>query len=144
MEKKKFKNILTIVTTFILLIAVISISYAAFNYSGIGQKLNTITTGAITMNYTESSNVISMSNALPTTDTTGKKRLNSGEYFDFTIKSSIAGNTDINYEIAAKEENGNTFSGQNVKFYLTKVNSDGTEEEAMPPKTYSEDPTGNV
>ncbi len=144
MNKQKFKNILTIGTTFILLIAVIGISYAAFNYSGIGQKLNTITTGAITMNYTESSNVISMSNALPMTDTTGKKRLNSGEYFDFTIKSSIAGNTDINYEIVAKEENGNTFSGQNVKFYLTKVNSDGSEEEAMPPKTYSEDSTGNV
>ena len=144
MNKQKFKNILTIGTTFILLIAVIGISYAAFNYSGIGQKLNTITTGAITMNYTESTNVILMSNALPTTDTTGKKRLNSGEYFDFTIKSSITGNTDINYEIAAKEENGNTFSGQNVKFYLTKVNSDGTEEEAMPPKTYSENSTGNV
>ena len=144
MNKQKFKNILTIGTTFILLIAVIGISYAAFNYSGIGQKLNTITTGAITMNYTESTNIISMSNALPTTDATGKKRLNSGEYFDFTIKSSISGNTDINYEIAAKEENGNTFSGQNIKFYLTKVNSDGTEEEAMPPKTYSEDPTGNV
>ena len=144
MNKQKFKNILTIGTTFILLIAVIGISYAAFNYSGIGQKLNTITTGAITMNYTESTNVISMSNALPTTDNTGKKRLNSGEYFDFTIKSSIAGNTDINYEIAAKEENGNTFDGKNIKLYLTKVNSDGTEEEAMPPKTYSEDPTGNV
>ena len=144
MNKQKFKNILTIGTTFILLIAVIGISYAAFNYSGIGQKLNTITTGAITMNYTESTNIISMSNALPTTDATGKKRLNSGEYFDFTVKSSITGNTDINYEIAAKEENGNTFSGQNIKFYLTKVNSDGTEEEAMPPKTYSEDPTGNV
>ena len=73
-----------------------------------------------------------------------KKLSNSGEYFDFTVKSSIAGNTDINYEIAAKEENGNTFDGKNVKFYLTKVNSDGREEEAMPPKTYSEDPTGNV
>ena len=144
MNKQKFKNILTVGTTFILLIAVIGISYAAFNYSGIGQKLNTITTGAITMNYTESTNVISMSNALPTTDMTGKKRLNSGEYFDFTVKSSITGNTDINYEIAAKEENGNTFSGQNVKFYLTKVNSDGSEEEAMPPKTYSEDQSGNV
>ena len=144
MNKQKFKNILTIGTTFILLIAVIGISYAAFNYSGIGQKLNTITTGAITMNYTESTNIISMSNALPTTDATGKKRLNSGEYFDFTIKSSITGNTDINYEIAAKEENGNTFDGKNIKLYLTKVNSDGSEEEAMPPKTYSEDPTGNV
>ena len=144
MKKEKIKNILTIGVTLVLLITVIGISYAAFNYSGAGQKLNTITTGAISMNYIESSNVISMSNALPTTDATGKKRLNTGEYFDFTVKSSIKGNTDINYEIAAKEESGNTFSGKNIKFYLTKVNSDGTEEEAMPPKTYSEDTTSNV
>ena len=144
MNKEKIKNILTIGVTLVLLITVIGISYAAFNYSGAGQKLNTITTGAISMNYIESSNVISMSNALPTTDDTGKKRLNADEYFDFTVKSSIKGNTDINYEIAAKEESGNTFSGKNIKFYLTKVNSDGTEIEAMPPKTYSEDTTSNV
>jgi len=144
MKKEKIKNILTIGVTLVLLITVIGISYAAFNYSGVGQKLNTITTGAISMNYIESSNIISMNNALPTTDNTGKKRLNTGEYFDFTVKSSIKGNTDINYEIAAKEESGNTFSGKNIKFYLTKVNSDGTEEEVMPPKTYSEDKTSNV
>ncbi len=143
MNKKKIKNILTIGTTLILLVAIIGISYAAFSFAGTGQKLNTITTGAITMEYVESTNVITMSNALPTTDETGKTRLNAGEYFDFTIKSSITGNTDINYEIAAKEENGNTFDGKNIKFYLTKINSDGSEEEAMPPKTYSEDPSGN-
>ena len=142
--RNKNKSFLFIILILILLIAIIGISYAAFSYTGTGQKLNTITTGAISMEYVESTNVISMNNALPTTDTTGKKLSNSGEYFDFTVKSSIAGNTDINYEIAAKAENGNTFSGQNVKFYLTKVNSDGSEEEAMPPKTYSEDPTSNV
>ena len=142
--KNKKKDLVLILIVFILLIAIVGISYAAFNYVGTGQKLNTITTGAITMNYIESSNVISMNNALPTTDNTGKKRLNTGEYFDFTVKSSIKGNTDINYEIAAKEENGNTFSGNNIKFYLTMVNSDGTETEAMPPKTYSEDTTSNV
>ena len=141
---KKRKNYLILILVTALLITIIGISYAAFNYVGTGQKLNTITTGAISMNYIESSNVISMNNALPTTDATGKKRLTAGEYFDFTVKSSIAGNTDINYEIAAKEENGNTFSGKNIKFYLTKVNSDGTEEEVMPPKTYSEDTTSNV
>ncbi len=141
---KNRKNYLVIVLVTFLLLVVIGISYAAFSYTGTGQKLNTITTGAISMEYVESINVISMNNALPTTDSTGKKLLNSGEYFDFTVKSSITGNTDINYEIAAKEENGNTFAGKNVKFYLTKVNSDGTEEEAMPPKTYSEDPTSNV
>ena len=142
--KNKKKDLVLILIVFILLIAIVGISYAAFNYVGTGQKLNTITTGAISMNYIESSNVISMNNALPTTDATGKKRLNTGEYFDFTVKSSIKGNTDINYEIAAKEESGNTFSGKNIKFYLTKVNSDGTEEEAMPPKIYSEDTTSNV
>ena len=142
--KNKKKDLVLILIVFILLIAIVGISYAAFNYVGTGQKLNTITTGAISMNYIESSNVISINNALPTTDATGKKRLNTGEYFDFTVKSSIKGNTDINYEIAAKEESGNTFSGKNIKFYLTKANSDGTEEEAMPPKTYSEDITSNI
>ena len=141
---KNRKSYLVIILVTVLLLVVIGISYAAFSYTGIGQKLNTITTGAISMEYVESTNVISMNNALPTTDSTGKKLSASGEYFDFTVKSSIAGNTDINYEIAANEENGNTFDGKNVKFYLTKVNSDGSEEEAMPPKTYSEDPTGNV
>ena len=141
--KNKKKDFILILIVFILLIAIVGISYAAFNYAGTGQKLNTITTGAISMEYVESTNVISMNNALPTTDATGKKRLNDGEYFDFTVKSSITGNADINYEIAAKEENGNTFDGKNIKFYLTKVNSDGSEEEAMPPKTYSEDPSGN-
>ena len=141
---KNRKNYLVIILATVLLLVVIGISYAAFSYTGTGEKLNTITTGAISMEYVESTNIISMNNALPTTDTTGKKLSNSGEYFDFTVKSSLAGNTDINYEIVAKEESGNTFSGKNIKFYLTKVNADGSEEEAMPPKTYSEDPTGNV
>ena len=142
--KNKKKDLVLILIVFILLIAIVGISYAAFNYVGTGQKLNTITTGAISMNYIESSNIISMNNALPTTDATGKKRKNTGEYFDFTVKSSIKGNTDINYEIAAKEESGNTFSGKNIKYYLTKVNSDGTETEVMAPRTYYEEPSGNV
>ena len=131
MTKEKIKNILTITTSIFLLIVVIGISYAAFTYSGVGQKANTITTGAITMSYTESSNTISMNNALPTTDATGKTRKDAGEYFDFTIKSSISGNTDINYEIAAKADSSNTFSGDNIKYYLTTVDSAGKETEVM-------------
>ena len=141
--KNKKKDLILILIVFVLLIAIVGISYAAFNYLGIGQKLNTITTGTITMEYVESSNVISMNNALPTTDSTGKKRLNDGEYFDFTVKSSIAGNTDINYEIAAKEESGNTFSGSNIRYYLTTVDANGKETEVMAPRTYYEEPSGN-
>ena len=144
MNKNKIKSIITISFSIFLLLIVVGISYAAYTYSGVGQKANTITTGAISMTYTESTNSIALSNALPTTDVTGKKRKNTGEYFDFTVKSSIKGNTDINYEIAAKEESGNTFSGKNIKYYLTKVNSDGTETEVMAPRTYYEEPSGNV
>ena len=144
MTKEKIKNILTITTSIFLLVVVIGISYSAFSYSGLGKKENKITTGAITMLYTESDNTISINNALPTTDNTGKTRKNAGEYFDFTVKSSITGNADINYEIAAKEETGNTFSGSNIKYYLTTVDSNGKETEVMAPRTYYEEPSGNV
>ena len=144
MTKEKIKDILTISTSIFMLVVVIGISYSAFTYSGLGKKENTITTGAISMSYTESSNTISITNALPTTDSTGKTRKTSGEYFDFTVKSSISGNADINYEIAAKEEIGNTFSGNNIKYYLTTVDSNGKETEAMAPRTYYEEPSGNV
>ena len=136
MNKKKIKNGLTIGVLIIMLIMVIGISYAAFQFKGPGSKLNTITTGAVSMSYEESENSINLVNALPTTQTTGKKRLNSGEYFDFTIKSSLRGNMDINYEIVAKEEDGNTFDSNNIYYYLTKVNSDGSETEVMAPRKY--------
>ena len=144
MNKEKMKDILTIGASIFMLVVVIGISYSAFTYSGVGKKENTITTGAITMLYTESDNTISVTNALPTTDNTGKTRKTSGEYFDFTVKSSITGNADINYEIAAKEETGNTFSGNNIKYYLTTVDSAGKETEVMAPRTYYEEPSGNV
>ena len=136
MNKEKIKNGLTIGALMIMLVMVIGISYAAFQFKGSGSKLNTITTGAVSMSYEESENSINLVNALPTTQTTGKKRLNSGEYFDFTIKSSIRGNMDINYEIVAKEEDGNTFDSNNIYYYLTKVNSDGSETEVMAPRKY--------
>ena len=144
MTKEKMKDILTIGVSVFMLVVVIGISYSAFTYSGLGKKENKITTGAITMLYTESDNTISISNALPTTDNTGKTRKNAGEYFDFTVKSSITGNADINYEIVAKEEAGNTFSGKNIKYYLTTVDSNGKETEVMAPRTYYEEPSGNV
>ena len=141
---KKKKIVLVLLSIVLIVVVTVGISYAAFNYVKPGQTLNTITTGAITMSYVESNNTISINNALPTTDNTGKSRKNDGEYFDFTVKSSIKGNMDINYEIAAKEEAGNTFSGNNIKYYLTTVDSNGKETEVMAPRTYYEEPSGNV
>ena len=101
------KIIVSVLVIIMITIVAFGISYAAFSYTSLGQKVNTITTG--------------------------KKGLNSGEYFDFTIKSSIRGNIDINYEIVAKEEEGNTFDSNNIYYYLT---NNGSETEVMVPRKY--------
>ena len=58
---KKKENIIIIVSLIIMVLAIIGVSYAAFNYSREGTILNSITTGSITMEYTEDDNIISMS-----------------------------------------------------------------------------------
>ncbi len=142
---KKKENIIIIVVLLIMVIAIIGVSYAAFSYSGLGTKVNSITTGSITMEYTEDDNIISMSGALPTTDATGKVRLNPGEYFDFTVSSKIAGDVNINYEISAKDvtTSERKIDGSNIKLYLTRLTDDG-EEELMTPETYNEETSENT
>ena len=145
MNNKK-QLLLSIGLVLILVLMIVGISYAAFKFVGLGQMENTITTGAITMEYTESTNTISMTGALPTTDATGKVRLTEGEYFDFTIKSNIQGNANINWEIAAEDvtpSSAKKMDGKNIKLYLTKLNGDN-EEEVMAPKVYSADTTANT
>ena len=145
MDKKK-QLLLSIGLVLILVLMIVGISYAAFKFVGEGKKLNTITTGAITMEYEESTNTISMTGALPTTDATGKVRLTAGEYFDFTIKSSIQGNANINWEIAAEDitaSSAKKMNGKNIKFYLTKLTGDN-EEEVMAPKVYNATTSANT
>ncbi len=143
--KQKKEKIIILGLILIMIIAVVGVSYAAFSYTDTGTKVNSITSGAIMMTYTESDNIINMSGALPTTDKTGTVRLNEGEYFDFTISSNITGNVNINYEISAKDvtTSGRKIDGSNIKLYLTKVNSDGSEEALMLPETYSEEESAN-
>ncbi len=145
MNNKK-QLLLSIGLVLILVLMIVGISYAAFKFVGEGKKPNTITTGAITMEYEESTNTISMTGALPTTDATGKVRLTAGEYFDFTIKSNIQGNANINWEIAAEDitaSSAKKMDGKNIKLYLTKLNGD-KEEEVMAPKVYNATTSANT
>ena len=145
MDKKK-QLLLSIGLVLILVLMIVGISYAAFKFVGLGTKPNTITTGAITMEYTESTNTISMTGALPTTDATGKVRLTAGEYFDFTIKSNIQGNANINWEIAAEDitASAKKMNGKNIKLYLTKLDSTGAETQVMAPKVYNASTSANT
>ena len=136
--KRRKKEYISILAVLILILTIIGISYAAFTYTGTGKTLNTITTGAISMSYEESSNVISMDKALPTTDATGKKQLKAGEYFDFTVSGNIVGGETINWEIAAEDVTSSTkkIDGSHIKLYLTSINSSGVETEVMAPTIY--------
>ena len=145
MEKKR-QLLLTIGFVLILVLMIVGISYAAFKFVGEGKKPNTITTGAITMKYTESTNTISMNNALPTTDATGKVRLTAGEYFDFTLEGTIKGSENINWEIAAEDVTtaSRKIDGKYIKLYLTSLDENNNEKEVMAPTVYNTESTENT
>ncbi len=145
MIKEHKKELVIVGLMLLLIIALIGVSYAAFSYSGLGTKVNTITTGSITMSYEETDNTISLNGALPTTDKTGKVRLTEGEYFDFKVSSSITGNVNINYEISAKDvtTSDRKIDGSNIKLYLTEL-VDGEEKELMTPEVYNEEASFNT
>ena len=145
MVKEHKKEILMLVLVLLFIVVILGVSYAAFSYSGLGSKVNTITTGFITMTYEESDNTISLNGALPTTDKTGKVRLTNGEYFDFTVSSEITGNVNINYEISAKDvtdSSAKKIDGKYIKLYLTRLTDNG-EEELMAPEVYNEETSAN-
>ena len=145
MNNKK-QLLLSIGLVLILVLMIVGISYAAFKFVGLGTKPNTITTGAITMKYEESTNTISMNNALPTTDATGKVRLTAGEYFDFTLEGTIKGTENINWEIAAEDVTTATrkIDGKYIKLYLTSLDDTGNEKEVMAPTVYNTESTENT
>ena len=145
MNNKK-QLLLTIGLVLVLVLMIVGISYAAFKFTGTGQKANTITTGAITMKYEESTNTISMNNALPTTDATGKVRLTAGEYFDFTLSGTIKGTENINWEIAAEDVTtaSRKIDGKYIKLYLTSLDENNNETEVMAPTVYTTETTENT
>ncbi len=73
-KKLKNKNALTVTALLLLLIVTLGVTYAAFSYAGTGEKVNSLTTGTVTMSYNEATNGLSITNALPVEDCTGEKQ----------------------------------------------------------------------
>ena len=114
--------LLSVLGVAILVVAVVGVSFAAFSYQGIGVRENTITTGTISMNYSEPENGIHLTEALPMTDDQGKKLTGQNNTFDFTITATISGKATINYAIVAVPDAGNrgtAVTNDTVKVYLT-------------------------
>ena len=126
--KKKNNNFkstaLIILCVIILILAVIGVSYAAIFYSKMGEKVNRVTTGTMTMSYSENTNGINITNASPISDAVGKNLNDENQYFDFTVSASMSGSTIINYTITAIREVDSTLSDSAVKVYLTNLTND--------------------
>jgi len=127
MEKEKNNSkqiILSVLGVAILIVAVIGVSFAAFTFAQAGTVANTITTGTISMSFSENVNGISITNAMPMTDMAGMAQTGEGNIFEFTVSAAIVGTATINYEVAAVAAAGNTLADSAIRLHLTR---DGTQ-----------------
>ena len=120
--------LLSVLGVAILVVAVVGVSFAAFTFSQTGKVVNQITTGTISMSYSEPENGITLTNAMPTDDTTGKALSGAGNTFDFTVSATISGSgkTTINYAITAVTEPDTLLTDEYVKVYLTNSSDTAT------------------
>ena len=86
--QNKIKKALPVILLLLLITVIIGVTYAVYNLTKIGNE-NTITTGLVSMSYTESTNVISIKDALPKSDAEG---ITQSEYFDFSVTSNLNAN----------------------------------------------------
>ena len=137
-ENSSKQVLLSVLGVAILVVAVVGVSFAAFSYSKTGEKVNTITTGTITMEYTEDTNGINLTNALPMSDGVGTNLSGSTagqkQYFDFSVNASITGTTTIKYVITAKKEAESTLPDTAVKVYLTDMDGSADTQILAPTK----------
>ncbi len=133
-ENNSKQVLLSVLGVAILVVAVVGVSFAAFTYSKAGEKVNTITTGTITMSYSEDTNGINLKDALPMTDEQGKALAGENNVFEFTVSANITGTTTINYAVTATKEPDSTLDDTSVKVYLTDITSGGDAEVLAPTK----------
>ncbi len=153
-EQKDFKKenfrtvVLTIVATIVLILSCIGLSFATLQYASKGIQTNTITTGKLSMTYSEDSEGISITNANPMSDEAGMQLTDvaniDGSYstrntFRFSVSSTIVGTGQIGYEITAikKELETPMLADDDVKLYLAQVLPDGTEITVMEPRNFT-------
>ena len=103
-ENNSKKILLTVLGVAILVVAVVGISFALFTMNG-ETKANTITSGSITMSFSEVTNGISVTNALPMDETTALETYKDSKYFEFSV-STTANNLNVPYTVTVTKTNG--------------------------------------
>ena len=141
MNKEKKKTVVMLLGILTLIVMTIGVTYAAFTFTGVGSNANKVTTGTITMVYTEGTNKISIENAMPMSDEEGKKLSGQDEVFDFTVEINITGDMAIAYEVTAEKvtsgDKQSTLGDTDVKLYLEKSTDNENFKQVMAPSNYS-------
>ena len=124
-EDNSRKVFLSVLGVAILLVAVVGVSFALYS-TGANGKDNSISTGTITMSYTEPDNGILLEKALPISDAAGKQLSGPGKVFTFTVATTASGTVTVPYEINITKETS-TLADSAVAVYLTKGTTTVTE-----------------
>ena len=112
--------ILSILGLAILIAAVIGISFAAYRATIVTKNPNVLTTGSVTVSYTEANSAINMKNAMPVSDAIGKSMEDNS--FAFAITTKAKQNTTVPYNISISKGSDNTLDDTYIKVYLLKEN----------------------
>ena len=124
-ESRK-RLVLSILAVLVLVLLVIGVTYGVYTYTDEGVQENVIRTGNIMFEHQEESNGIEITDALPISDSEGipatGRNITQG-YFDFSVTATLAGQTDINYEIYGVDTSpsDSKLKPEYVKVYLTNA-----------------------
>lgn len=125
---KKSEVVFGTIGVFILILAVLGISYAIWAKTFLGTKENSLKTGYVSFSYSEANNsYILLENALPISDKQGKELSGAKNVFDFNVSASYKGVSKIKYDIFAESVDNNTLPEEFVKVYLTDQNDNPIE-----------------
>ena len=139
MKEKRKKAVLSILGIVTIILVTIGITYAVFSYTRLGTTENIVTAGTLRFLYTENATGgrgISITNALPVTDETGKSYTEDNQVFDFKVEGENTSNDGIPYEVTLRQSSDSTLPNSVVKVYLTDTTS-GNETELIQPTFYS-------
>ena len=116
----KKQNIIMGISFVLLFVMIIGVSYAAYKFSASGTKENVISTGTISMSYSQNS-FIDLKNTYPKTDTYAIATKEDKSSMEFSVSMETSGTKQINYVLALTEiQEGATLKSSKVKIYLEK------------------------
>ncbi len=122
-ENNQKKVLLSVLGVAILVVAVVGISFAIYSTS-FETDANSISTGTVMVSYTEPTNAINITDALPIADATGKALSGANKTFDFTVATHASNALTIPYVVTLTPDTNNTITDAQVKVYLTKDATD--------------------